>query len=109
VATTALVKRLRLAMQVWVAGALASILSIVSSLIVGMRITPIGFALIGLFAIESIVAYVAAASFGKHLASGNELHARRGLVALGVWLVLAAVATLTFTFGIQLPVFEEPS
>jgi hypothetical protein len=107
VATPALVKRLRLAMRIWVIGGLALILGSVPPLIVGVGITPIGGALIGLFAIQSVIACVAAAAFSKYLAHGSERHVGRGLVALGVWLVLAAVATVAFTFDLGAPNIEE--
>ncbi len=92
-------------MLVWSVGGIAMLASTLSPLAFGIEVTPIGYALGGLFAIQSVLCIVAARSFRRHLVDGRE--PSTGLVALGIWLVLAALATVAFTFDVHAPDIEE--
>lgn len=89
-------------MRVWSIGGLAIVLAGISPLVVGEPIPPIAILEIAIAVTMSGLAFVSASALGRHLATGNAADARRGLATLGGWLVLAAVATATWTFGVEL-------
>jgi lysylphosphatidylglycerol synthetase-like protein (DUF2156 family) len=105
VTSTAIVERLRFAMRVLGIGGLAMVLSILSPLFLGVSVTPIAIALCGVLGLHAVLAFVGAAAFRR--AKDNERAARRGLVLLGIWLVLAAAVTVAFTFQLHMPDLEQ--
>ena len=92
-------------MRVLGIGGLAMVLSILSPLFLGVSVTPTAIAICGVLALHSVLAFIGAAAFRR--AKDNERAAGRGLVALGIWLVLAAAVTVAFTFDLHMPNLEQ--